>query len=295
MICTHGFWKNNKKQILIDLWHGIPIKAMMYMEPDNRIYREDGFNADYLITSSKLESVLMGACTHISYDKHRILGSPRNDYLLNKNSNLGTFDFMRNYDSVIIYVPTFRQGYLNRMEGQPSNNLFYFENFNKENFKKFLKENDILLVIKYHPFEEKLKKNESSLDDNIYHLTNKELINNDLDLYEILPHTDLLITDYSSIYFDYLLMDKPVIFTPVDLEEYSKDRGFLLEPYKYWTPGPKCKTQEVLQNEVLKSLCDNKYYKKEREQVKEIFHNYQDGKSTERVIELIEDIMKGVK
>ena len=202
---------------------------------------------------------------------------------------------MRNYDSVIIYVPTFRQGYLNRMEGQPSNNLFYFENFNKENFKKYLKENDILLVIKYHPSEEKLKKNESSLDDNIYHLTNKELINNDLDLYEILPHTDLLITDYSSIYFDYLLMDKPVIFTPVDLEEYSKDRGFLLEPYKYWTPGPKCKTQEVLQNEVLKSLCDNKYYKKEREQVKEIFHNYQDGKSTERVIELIEDIMKGVK
>lgn len=46
---------------------------------------------------------------------------------------------------------------------------------------------------------------------------------NQMDLYEILPHTDLLITDYSSVYFDYLLLDKPIVFTPTDLGEYSKN------------------------------------------------------------------------
>lgn len=293
IISTHSFVKYNKNQIYIELWHGIPLKAMGYMEMNSEEYGDQDLSTDYVITSSKLESSLMGACNHIAYNKHKILGTPRNDYLFEKFSKLGTFEFIENYNKVIIYMPTFRQGYSNRIEGKPSSYLFNFNDFNNKEFTSYLKLHNILLIIKYHPLEEKYKKYDNSLEDNIFHLTNEELIKNELDLYEILPYTDLLITDYSSIYFDYLLLDKPMIFTPTDLEEYSNDRGILLEPYDIWTPGAKCINQEILQKEILKSLGDLEYYKKEREIIKDVFHKYQDGNSTERVIDLIENTMTG--
>lgn len=290
LVCSHGYYKKNDKQILIDLWHGIPIKSMMYMESDNSIYKKEGYNADYLITSSKIESALMAACTHITNDRHRILGSPRNDYLFDEKVNLKEFDFIKKYQDVILYVPTYRQGYMSREEGRPSDKLFHFEEFDKKTFINYLKANNILLIIKYHPFEEN-KNKKNSLDENIYYLNNQILIDNNMDLYELLPYTDLLITDYSSIYFDYLLLDKPVVFTPVDLTEYSEDRGLLLEPYELWTPGPKSVTQESLQEEILNSLHVKNYYSDERKKLRTIFHKYQDGKSTERVITLIEEIV----
>jgi len=113
-----------------------------------------------------------------------------------------------------------------------------------------------------------------------------------LDLYQVLPYTDVLITDYSSIYFDYLLLDKPIIFTPSDIEDYSRNRGLLLEPYDYWTPGPKCYDQDTLQYEISKSINDCEYYQRERLELKNIFHKYQDGKSTKRVTQFIERLLR---
>ncbi len=58
--------------------------------------------------------------------------------------------------------------------------------------------------------------------DNLHILEDNYLRDKRLDLYEVVNAADLLITDYSSIYFDYLLLDRPIIFTPLDLEEYRK-------------------------------------------------------------------------
>jgi CDP-glycerol glycerophosphotransferase (TagB/SpsB family) len=104
---------------------------------------------------------------------------------------------------------------------------------------------------------------------------------------------DLLITDYSSIYFDYLLLNRPIIFTPTDLEEYRETRGFLLEPYDFWTPGPKVTSQKALQHEILKSLCDIKYFQSERETILSIIHQYRDNKSSERLWNMIDRILEG--
>lgn len=67
-----------------------------------------------------------------------------------------------------------------------------------------------------------------------------------MDFYNILNAVDILITDYSSIYFDFLLLDRPIIFTPIDYEEYKHNRGFLLEPFDFWAPGDKCFCYEDL-------------------------------------------------
>lgn len=112
-----------------------------------------------------------------------------------------------------------------------------------------------------------------------------------VDLYEVLGATDLLITDYSSVYFDYLLLDKPIIFTPVDYKEYEENRGFLLSPYEEWTPGPKAITQKSLQMKIEEELKNKNQYQKMRRNIKGRVHQYQDAKSIQRVWDLIERVL----
>jgi CDP-glycerol glycerophosphotransferase len=71
----------------------------------------------------------------------------------------------------------------------------------------------------------------------------------------LLRLSDLLISDYSSIFFDYLLLDKPIVFFPYDYEKYcSRDRSFLFD-YEEYTPGAKCGDQETLFRTVLTELA----------------------------------------
>ncbi len=115
------------------------------------------------------------------------------------------------------------------------------------------------------------------------------LQDNLLDLYDILGATDILVTDYSSIYFDFLLLDKPIVFIPTDLQEYEKSRGFLFDPYNFWAPGPKPLIFTDFLAELTKYIKDENYYKKERTIVNDIVNKYQDSKSSERLYNLVFD------
>ena len=95
---------------------------------------------------------------------------------------------------------------------------------------------------------------------NISLITDELLRDKEIDFYHLLAVSDLLITDFSSIYADYLLIDKPIIFISVDLQNYEEERGLLLNPYDMWMPGPKCFSQEELQNEIKKSLQNKNYF-----------------------------------
>ena len=106
------------------------------------------------------------------------------------------------------------------------------------------------------------------------------------DLYSFLGVTDILITDYSSVYFDYLLLDRPIIFINNDLEEYRRKRGLLLEPYDFWTPGYKVKNQEELMNAINIYVSDSEKHKNRRNQIKDIMHEVE-NRSCERIWETI--------
>ena len=75
------------------------------------------------------------------------------------------------------------------------------------------------------------------------------------------------------------------------MEEYEKDRGFLVEPYDFWAPGQKCYNLEQLTEEITKCLNDDNYYKKEREAICNIVHHYKDANSSKRVWKLIDELM----
>ncbi len=113
------------------------------------------------------------------------------------------------------------------------------------------------------------------------------MFDKEIDLYEILPDVDVLITDYSSIYFDFLLLDRPIVFINNDIKEYINARGLLLNPYDFWTPGFKVDTQRDLEEKLMLSINHPDYYKKERETVKSIMFEVENNKSREKIWEII--------
>lgn len=302
VISTHGIpcLLKRKKQIVIELWHGIPFKAMGLLDKSldlrsKKLAIKLWNKVDVIISSSVTYSTLINACLGTYNNPYVITGFPRNDYLFD-NGRLQELLLKNDKEfrgkRVILFVPTFRKGYINRVEGiERDENVFGFEEFDMKAFDDFLGENRALLIVKLHPFEEKFYKNvyEKMNLSNFYFLTSEVLESSKIDLYEILPDVDLLITDYSSIYFDFLLLNKPIIFVKPDFEQYSKIRGVLLSPYDFWTPGPKVTSQDDLQKRISEIFSGKDNYAERREELKDIFFEHQDGNSSERILQVIKE------
>ncbi|MBP2058430.1 CDP-glycerol glycerophosphotransferase (TagB/SpsB family) [Lactobacillus colini] len=249
---THQPFKIKSSQIDIEFWHGIPLKRMGLMA--NNTLRKDNqrnerlwyTSADVVSSSSDLYESLMSACIAISTDKYRKLGFPRLDAL--KQPVISKEDFLQDLfkssdpqAQIGIYMPTFRYELEDKsiMKKIEDGNFFAFEDFEVEKLNNALKEKHQYLIVKLHPYEMKMFKNFDSQFSNIAFMNNDYLFDNNYDLYELLGLTDFLLTDFSSIYFDYLHLDKPILFVTNFLKQYEKTRGLLIGPYAEIAPG-KC-------------------------------------------------------
>lgn len=296
--------KFNGKQLVVDTWHGFPLKAMGFVDKGekyknhiNRVWE----NVDIIASYSKLFNCVMNQCINADPNKYVITGAPRNDFLYLSDgkemlSRITGLDLADKNKRILLYMPTYRftsRG--NRHDGSRKwSNIFDMPNFDYNTFSQFLRQNGLVLFVKLHPAEESVVIDNIQENENIFILRGEMLEKNYVDLYEIVSAADLLITDYSSIYFDYLLLDRPIIFTPIDLDEYENTRGLLLEPYDRWTPGPKVFDQECLEEQILKNLAHQKYYKAEREHLSDLVHFYKDSMSAERVWEVIREKLTGI-
>lgn len=297
---THSNYFSDE-QLNIQLWHGFPLKTLSFMSKfPNSVKIQNNLHwnkLDAIVSYSQTYSTFINACYGVNGDKYVITGMPRNDLLLNSNgkkllSEVLDVDLIGK--KIVFYMPTFRKTIYGQENGVADKfNILNVDDFDYKDFDNFLRKNNILLILKYHPFHVEQAKDflANKKVNNLYILEDNHLRDEEIDLYEVLNAADLLITDYSSIYFDYLLLERPIIFTPLDLEEYEKNRGFLLEPYDFWAPGPKCYTYGQLTEEIIKCLNDVSYYKIERETICNIVHHYKDANSSERVWDLIDNLM----
>jgi CDP-ribitol ribitolphosphotransferase / teichoic acid ribitol-phosphate polymerase len=288
-------------RVEINTWHSVHLKATGVMENSANVFKASNSwkRVNYILSYSSFYTTTMNACFITDPNKYKITGMPRNDLLLTSDGRKNIEKVLLrkfNGKKLIFFMPTFRLGYSESQGDKNLTNLFGFEEFNEREFNNYLESNGIVLIYKLHPNEEPyLSKYINNLNPEYsFHLSDRLIMEAKLDLYDILNSCDLLMTDYSGIYFDYLLLDRPMVFIPIDLEEYEKSRGFLYGPYDEWTPGPKVIEQYSLQEEILKSLSDINYYKKDRNRLKNIVHKYHNDNSSHRVLNLIDNIMKGV-
>ncbi len=299
IITTHGSYKPSKKHINFQLWHGCSTKksGIMSFTKDNQGFKLVWKNVDYIMSYSQTYTTFLNAQMLSAPWKYVITGASRNDFLFNSDglSNLiKIFGEDLRHKKIIFYLPTYRDCYGETLGNKSFDNIFGFDNFSTEQFDNYLDLNQIKIIYKPHPHEEDLVLshfNNYPLN-NLLILKNENLLFNQFDLYELINASDMLITDYSSIFYDYLLLDKPIIFTPVDLIDYSKSVGFLIESFEIWAPGPKVLDQNTLQIEIKKSLNDKSYYKEQRSWMTNHHHRYKDGESSMRLWRFIDKILK---
>ncbi len=289
---THGTWRAREGQVSVELWHGFPLKGMVAMDYGEKradrelLLRRWSEEVDFIISYSRTYSTLMAACIHKEVESFIITGAPRNDFLFKEASKDKLKKLLPSipiYKKIIFYVPTFRLGREDKVEGDVDRGL------NFDRLEEFLDRNDLVLVVKFHPFEEEIVSKMYDFDsyENIFLLSDELLINDDMDFYEVLGAADMLITDYSSIYFDYLLLDRPVLFYSPDIEMYMRRRGFLLEPYEVWAPGPIAYTQDEMESKLIRLMENPTWYEKQRNIIRDVVHHYKDNRSTERVWKLL--------
>ena len=230
--------------IKVNLWHGSPLKTIdrditvkhnaFYIGNHTwgikrylvRMIMPEWFVvADLMIaTSEKVKGYFNSA---FGSKKIEVTGYPRNDIISNPSLYARYLVFEQNIiDSIstektILYAPTFRD--TNR--------------FNREapiewgRLNDLLRKNDATFLIKLHRHDYSMAIKEE--------YSNIRVLDNESDMYPLFSKVDLLITDYSSIFFDFLLTDKPVLFYPYDKEDYlTKDRS-MYDEYDTVTPGHK--------------------------------------------------------
>lgn len=296
----------NGKHLNIELWHGFPIKrmGMMYEQyATTRFisYQEHRARHIHRIASySHLYTTFYNACYPTDSKKYRITGLPRNDLLfssgsmrkLNKITN-------RSLDgkNIVFYLPTWRKLNFNKWVDveRDWSQLFHFPNESDNQIAEMLDQLDLFLVVKLHPSEYNQYKEIPLFRHERVFLLNDEILEKEcIHLYELLPSAKILITDYSSVFFDTLLIDIPVIFAPTDQQEYSENRGFLLEPYQFLTPGPTVHNLDQLKQEIMLCLEGKDRYKTARAEVKQLVFQYPDNQSSLRVWQMIDEFLSDI-
>ena len=126
--------------------------------------------------------------------------------------------------------------------------------------EEFCSKNNLIFILKLHPFVMQFQENFAPTEG----FTNILFHDAVSDIYPLLKYTDLLITDYSSIYFDFLLLDRPIIFFNYDYDEYSSNMGGFVYDYCENAPGLQVNTQDHMQIAILKSLRGDAPFSKQR-------------------------------
>ncbi len=152
-----------------------------------------------------------------------------------------------------------------------------------KDFDEVLKENNSLCIFKVHHLQAKLNVFKMKYSNII--IFNDEIINQlNLQLYEFIKLTTCLITDYSSISTDYMLLNLPIIYTMDDYEEYKNSRGFSIDDPSQFFVGYHIYDKEQLGNAIQEVAEGKDIYRDRRMKLLPILHSHIDGNASVRIL-----------
>ncbi len=280
-------------QVFVQCWHGTPLKrlgfdievkgenAKMNNDTLKQKYLEDAKKFKYLISPSKACSEKLSSAFNLkSLNKENCIieqGYPRNDYLINYKENdvkkiKKELSIPKN-KKVILYAPTWRENQYKTGKGYTYDLGINFDTLQKE------LNNEYVLLFRAHYFIS------NSFDfgkykDFIIDVSDYEDIN---DLYIV---SDILISDYSSVFFDYANLKRPILFYMYDFDEYKNNMRDFYFDLKI-LPGPIVKTEKDLIREINNINNYNNTYKVKYDSFNAKFNYLDDGKATKRVLDII--------
>jgi CDP-glycerol glycerophosphotransferase (TagB/SpsB family) len=292
-----------KNRLVINLWHGIPFKRLYALwnplvknrldRVSYRRYERKMYSG--LISTSDVDSFSMGTMFYpIKYENVWITGIPRNDYLLKSLDSLPTYlknevvelRLLKGDKKLILYAPTYRQ-----TKAVNGANYYQFSDVEILELLAFLKTNNAVLGVRLHYF-----RNDNVLF-NIEKYIDNEFIfdlghSNYTEISGIIRESDVIISDYSSIFIDSLYLDKPVLCFAYDFNSYESEQDGILYDLNLVFPGPVSRSFLQLINDLQSVLTygvDTEKYKFS----KNFFYKYIDESNSKRVIDKLNSILDG--
>lgn len=277
---THGKgdvrpWPLNPSQkLIVNLWHGTHLKQVSVPMKE--------YSA--LIVSSQFEKKISYQAFGSSSSNYWLTGTPRTDILLKQAKSAPD-------DKIILYAPTWREEQIQDEEGKKGAKIFPLKNFNINELVDLLDKYDAKLLFRWH--------NNDLIDEKSQELYDCTKISDRLilagpeqypDVQKLLLKSSILITDYSTLMHDFLLLDRPIIFFPYDYETYIRERGFYYD-YNLFTPGPKIDSHSDFIKTLEKFLLNPQAGSKWRQLVSDIMFPQKDGMSSERIMNKVSDII----
>ena len=286
LFCTHSHYveANPKRQVSVCLWHGTMLKRICAMnEREKNQPRKDQYR--YFVSPSTFYNDYFCKSFLCSPEQVLTCGYPRNDFLFQDTSILSAVGIDKSkYKKIIVYMPTFRipegGGYSDSDSETPSC-INLTDNSKVSELSEELQRIGVLLVVKWHPAD--TRQNTIVNTSNIMSVSNRQLSTLGLQVYHLLHYADALITDYSSVYCDYMVLDRPIAFDITDVKSYSSKRGFVFENPLDFMPGMKIyDDKHFLQfcTDVANNV-DN--YKEDRKKLSCVYNDFNDAKNCERL------------
>ncbi|WP_044870406.1 CDP-glycerol glycerophosphotransferase family protein [Pseudomonas sp. LFM046] len=291
-----------KRRIVVNLWHGIPLKRLFALT--NPALRENADRVAFrrlerayyrgLVCSSDVDSYAMAAIFHpIGYDRLWITGLPRNDFLRMPDKALPSF-LSRDVQAIrslkrgrrlITYAPTFRESEVAAAA------CYQFSEAEIDQLKSLLICHNAVFGFRMHYFRkgDQLFNMERFIDgDTLVDLGHGAIH----EIAPVLRESDLVVTDYSSVYIDALYLDKPVFSFAFDLEHYQARQNGLLYDMDLAFPGPVVKDFGDLLRALEDELESPRQVDGDRyRQTKKLFFRHLDDRNSARVVERLNQLI----
>lgn len=278
-------WKHYRRQKgkkVAYLTHGCGFKAATNDVP---------CTADEVYITGKVYTVPMIKFCNCAPDAILDLGFPRSDYLFEpigeKQRQFMAHHGLDRAKKLFLWMPTFRQSscaaisetYFQSETGLP----VLTKEADLLKLDEFLGENRAKCIFKIHHLQKELGAFQNTYK-NIMVLKDEDLQAFGLQLYQFIAITDVLITDYSSVSTDYMLLDRPIIYTMDDYEDYKKSRGFSIEdPQKYFVGYHVYNMEQLFQS--IAGCMEKDEYKQKRAEVLPEMHTHPDGFAAKRILD----------
>lgn len=269
-----------KSQTVVNLWHGIAFKKIGKLCNDKYYQKEKLDSFTYVLATSEWFKPYVALEFGVTEDKVLINGNCRCDYFNMKSYTIDKFvDNPEKYKKIFLWMPTFRTSSDGRFNDSKNfrseTGLPLIDSITKlQCLNKFCEENYFFIVVKAHN-ETKLP--EQKKFNNILFLTDFDLLSQGIHIYEFVKDFDALITDYSSIFIDFLLLDKPICFTVDDIENYKNGRGFIIDDPTKYMPGKKIRLYDEFLDFLLETLDETDYYAEKRKEINNLFNKYKNN------------------
>ncbi len=256
-----------RKHKIIQLSHGIPLKRIGRLFPPEAFWEKETYKYTAAISSSRRDrEIFAAAYSPLAKENVWLTGLPRYDTMFKPEDQLPT-DYKRHLEDLrnrlggrrlVLYAPTWRE---------LGHGMYEFSELEKDQLEALMQRHNSVFAIRAHSNRRSEEADRAQTRSGIL------FVNDFPDVNVVLRLTDVVVTDYSSIYIDFLLTAKPILHFTYDLKEYENERGFLYDLDEAFA-APPLETFSELLSELARALTSGRGHVARYDNTVALFHEH---------------------